>query len=399
MPADARRPLSRRVRGMLAVAVAGMAVTAAPALSQQAGPVCPPGRVAVADGCLAQARVSRDITRIVRRTMRSERLKAAVYRVQVGGRDVVTGAQGESMTGVPARPAMRWRIGSIAFPLLATVALQLQDEGIVDLDAPIARWRPELPDAGAVTLRMLLNQTSGYQDYVRYEPFITAVESFPFRQFTERELLRYSFARSPKCAPGSCWSYSHANFLIAQQILAQATGTPFGRLLERRVLRPAGLTRTVASATPQIPDPVLHAFTAERGTYEESTFWNPSWTTGRGGVLTSTVGDVVRAARVVGTGRLISPAAYAELVSPAASRFAPWTPERYYALGLFVDHGWLLQNPSFFGYAGAMGYLPERGIALAVTSTKLPGADVSANVSYTILTRIAAYLTPGAAPS
>lgn len=398
MPVAVRRPTSARIRWALSAAALALGLAAAPAVAQQPAPACPPPRVAVADTCLSQARVARDIGRIVRGTMRAQALKATIYSVRIDGRDVVTAAQGESMTGVPATPAMRWRIGSIGFPLLATLALRLQDEGVVDLDEPIARWRPELPNADAVTLRMLLNQTAGYQDYVKYRPFIRAVESSPFRAFTERQLLAYTFARAPECAPGRCWVYSHANFLIAQQILAEATGTPFATLMERRVLRPAGLRRTVASTTPQIPEPVLHAFTEERGTYEESTFWNPSWTTGRGAVLTSTIGDVVRAAAVVGTGRLISPQAYAELIAPTTSRFAPWSADRFYGLGLFVNDSWILQNPSFFGYAGAMGYLPERRIAIAVTSTKLPGAEVGANISDTILTRIAGYLVPGTAP-
>jgi D-alanyl-D-alanine carboxypeptidase len=62
--------------------------------------------------------------------------------------------------------------------------------------------------------------------------------------------------------------------------------------------------------------------------------------------------------------------------------------------GDLLDRSWLIQNPSFSGYAGAFGYLPSRRISIAATSTQLPGADVDANVSSMILERIAAYLTP-----
>jgi CubicO group peptidase (beta-lactamase class C family) len=108
------------------------------------------------------------------------------------------------MTGVPATPAMNWRIGSITFPLLATLALKLQDDGVVDLDAPIARWRPKLPEADRVTLRMLLNGTSGYQDYVTDPLFLRTIAAAPFRQFTDAELIGYAFRRRPQCAPGTC---------------------------------------------------------------------------------------------------------------------------------------------------------------------------------------------------
>jgi D-alanyl-D-alanine carboxypeptidase len=287
------------------------------------------------DACVTKAQVARGVTSIVRRTMRAQKQKAVIYSVRVGGTHVVTAAEGESTTGVPATPAMHWRIGSMGFPLLATLALRLQEDGVVDLDVLIARWQPQLPNADRVTLRHLLNGTAGYPDYVSDPRFLKVLAASPFRQFTDAELRAFAFRRRPQCAPGDCWNYSHANFVIAEQILAQATGTPFAALLQRRVLRPAGLRQTRSSTTPQIPSPVLHAFTSQDGVYQESTFWNPSWTTGRGAVLTSTIGDVVRIAEVIGSGRLLPPAAYAELVAPTTTTLAPWSQRNYYGLGIF----------------------------------------------------------------
>ncbi len=390
----------RRVRWLVPLLAAlALAPAAGPAAGQAAPPPdCAPPAVARDDECVASARVARDVTAIVRRTMRAQRQKAVVYSVRVGGRDVVTSAEGESMTGVPATPAMNWRIGSMAFALLWTLALQLQEDGVVDLDQPIARWRPELPSADRVTLRMLLNGTSGYQDYVTDPRFLRALSAAPFRQWTDAQLLAYAFRRPPECAPGGCWNYSHANFVIAEGILAPAAGVPFATLLRQRILRPAGLRHTRSVSTPQIASPVLHAFTTQGGVYQESTFWNPSWTTGRGAVLTSTVRDVVRIAALVGSGRLLSPASYAQLVAPTTAAFAPWSDRNYYGLGVFSINGWLVQNPSFSGYAGAMGYLPGRRISIAVTSTQRQGADPDANVASTILERIGAYLAPGTPP-
>ncbi len=186
--------------------------------------------------------------------------------------------------------------------------------------------------------------------------------------------------------------------MIAEEILAQATRTPFATLLERRILRPAGLRHTRSSTTPEIPSPALHAFTTQDGVYQESTFWNPSWTTGRGAVLTSTIGDAVRAAGVVGSGRLLSPASFAQLVAPTTQTFTPWSTRNWYGLGIFSINSWLIQNPSFSGYAGAVGYLPSRRISIAVTTTQLAGANVDANVANTILEKVATYLAPESPP-
>ena len=93
-------------------------------------------------------------------------LKAVIVRVTIDGREVVTEALGESMTGVPATTDMHFRNGAVAFTYMATLVLQLVDQGVVRLDDPLATWLPELPDADRVTLRMLVNMTAGYPDYV-----------------------------------------------------------------------------------------------------------------------------------------------------------------------------------------------------------------------------------------
>jgi D-alanyl-D-alanine carboxypeptidase len=390
--------LRRGCWSALALAVVAVALASTPAAGQGTARGCPAGQVARGDACLSTAVVAKRVKAIVRRTMRAEKLKAVLYGVRVGDRTVAIRAEGESMTGVPARTDMRFRNGAVAISYLGTLALQLQEDGLLDLDAPISRWYPALPNADRVTPRMLLLGTSGYRDYVGYRPFNTAFYDDPFGHWTPPELIRLALARPPACAPGECWTYSHANFVILGEVLSRAAGAPLATLLQRRILRPAGLRHTTSSQTAEIPGPVLHAFTRERGSYEESTFWNPSWTLARGAIQTSTIGDVLRSASVIGSGRLLSPASYRAFTAPATAGLDPWSRDFYYALGIVSDNGWLTQQPSFAGYFGAMGYQPERRIAIAVASTKLEGAESDPNFSAAIYRRIAAYLAPGAAP-
>jgi D-alanyl-D-alanine carboxypeptidase len=186
--------------------------------------------------------------------------------------------------------------------------------------------------------------------------------------------------------------------VILGEVLSRAAGTPLATLMQRRILRPAGLRHTTSSETAEIPAPVLHAFTRERGTHEESTFWDPSFSIARGAVQTSTIGDLVRSAAVIGSGRLLSPGSYRDFTAPATVGLAPWSADSYYGLGIVSDHGWLNRTPSFFGYFGVMSYQPERRIAIAVASTKLEGAESDPNFSAAIYRRITAYLAPGEAP-
>jgi hypothetical protein len=96
-------PAPSRAPGGSPPLFAAVAIAAAPAGGQEAPPPeCVASKVARGDACVAKAQVARDVTAIVRRTMRAQKQKAVIYRVRVDGRGVVTAAQGESMTGLPA---------------------------------------------------------------------------------------------------------------------------------------------------------------------------------------------------------------------------------------------------------------------------------------------------------
>src|SRR4029077_20073985 len=100
------------------------------------------------------------VMRIVRDTMAQAHLKAAIVRVTVDGKEVVTQAVGESMTGVPANTAMHFRNGAVAISYVATLLLKLVDEKKVSLDDKLSKWLPEIPHADRVTLGQLAQMTS-----------------------------------------------------------------------------------------------------------------------------------------------------------------------------------------------------------------------------------------------
>jgi D-alanyl-D-alanine carboxypeptidase len=83
-------------------------------------------------------------------------------------------------------------------------------------------------------------------------------------------------------------------------------------------------------------------------------------------------------------------------LAPLTAQFEPWTENRYYAFGVFVDNGWIVQNPSFAGYAATMTYLPSRKLAVAVSVTAREKSSLSGNLSTSVMKDIAAYLAPEA---
>jgi CubicO group peptidase (beta-lactamase class C family) len=357
---------------------------------------CPAGQIALESGCADAALTADQVRGVVRDAMAELDLRSAIVSVSVGDTPVLTQAWGESAPGQPATVDMHWRTGAIAIAYLSTALLQLQDQGVLSIDDKLSRWLPDYPRANDITLAMLANSSSGYADYVNLD--VLPLYDDVHRQWTQDELIQAALSQPMKCAPGTCFAYSHANFVILGRVMAMASGKPVADLIRTGILEPLGMRDTRSDSTAFIPAPVLHAFSAERGQYEDSTDWSPSWTLAEGAIMTSTIPDVMRSAAAIATGRLISPEAYAQLLDPRTAAFSPRGMARYYGLGIFVSNGWLLQNPYFFGYSGVMAYLPAQKIAIAVTSTLGPRASPDGNMSESLFQRIAQRLAPSRLP-
>jgi CubicO group peptidase (beta-lactamase class C family) len=180
--------------------------------------------------------------------------------------------------------------------------------------------------------------------------------------------------------------------------LQTITDKPMAILMKEHVLDPLGLHETDSSSTAVIRPPVLHAFDSERGLYEESTFWNPSWTTASGVIMTSNIEDVRKSAIAVGKGTLLSPASHEEQIAPVSLISPPGQPKGYYGMGVFLVNSWVVQNPLFFGYNALMAYLPSKKIAIAVTTTLGEKSSPSTNYSTLIFQSIGKYLAPDHPP-
>lgn len=397
--------------------VCALAMVAA-GCSSSAKPPIPSGPGVSADPAKAAA-----VLKIVRDTMTQAHLKAALVRVTVDGKEILTQGLGESMTGVPAMPSDFFRNGAVAISYVATLLLELVDEKKVSLDDKLATWLPDIPNADRVTLGQLAQMTSGYRDYVLGNPgFDAALDADPFRQWTPQELLGYAVNKPLLYEPGTNWNYAHTNYVLLGLALEKATGEGMPKLLQDKVLGPLALINTANSYTPQIPVPTLHTFTSERratlkipaGTpfYEESTFWNPSWTITHGAIQTTNIYDLEATAVGIGSGKLLSPESYKAMVStdlrghttalPGCATCAAQDEMYTYGLGIVISGNWLLQNPMFAGQAAVEAYLPSKKIAIAVAVTYRPEAFDDRgdyrNEAETLFRRIGAELAPDDAP-
>jgi CubicO group peptidase (beta-lactamase class C family) len=340
----------------------------------------------------------RAVARAVRVLMHRYPLRSVVYGVWINGRRLITGALGESQPGVAASTADHFRIGNTTESFTTTLLLQLVDERRVRLDDPLSRWLPRLPHARQVTLGMLARSITGYADYVTTDRFARLFSANPFRFWRVPELLRLGFSRPSLFAPGKSWAFSDTNFVLLGEVLRRVAGESVDRLVRQKILSGLGLDQTAMRSDSYIPAPVMHAYSSERGLYEESTTWSPSWATYTGN-MTSTLTDMGRWATALGTGSLLSARSHALQVGPQNVGLGPLTAKRYYGMGLAVTNGWIATNPQLLGYNGVVSYLPSKRIAVVVFTTQGLRGKPSVAYASAVYNRIGALLVPKRPPN
>ncbi len=219
------------------------------------------------------------------------------------GRRVSTTAVGvaDIATGRALRADDQFEIGSNTKTFTATLILQLVDQKAVTLDAPVSKYLPGVvPNGDNITVRMLLNHTSGLFNYTSDPKVLSTMQNDPQHNWTEQELLAAAFAHPPTFAPGKGWSYSNTNYTLLGMIAQKLTGSSLADLVRNRIARPLGLKHTYYAnprATNTGPGYAHgYAITFADGTpkYTDYTGGNIGGWAGAAGAVISTAGDLSR---------------------------------------------------------------------------------------------------------
>ncbi|MGW0194294.1 serine hydrolase domain-containing protein [Nonomuraea sp. NPDC003201] len=260
------------------------------------------------------------------------------------------GSAGVRKLGESAKPPTngRYWIGSTTKTFMATVVLQLVAEGRVGLDASVAGYLPGLGLDPRITVRMMLQHTSGLFNYTgdAYDDGVW-VPGLPsvgkdwvdnrFKSYKPEELVRFALSKPAKFAPGTSWGYANTNYTLALLLIEKVTGRPYAEEMQRRILGPLRLTGTsVPGNRPDLPGPHAHGYYR----YEDAGQWkvvdvtrqNPSLLAGAGNMI-STTKDVQTFMSALVSGRLLPAALLTEMRTPdprSAGLFGS------YGLGLYV---------------------------------------------------------------
>jgi D-alanyl-D-alanine carboxypeptidase len=237
-------------------------------------------------------------------------------RIDDGHRVAITVA-GFADTATRRRLADRdqFEIGSNTKTFMSTLALQLVDRGRLRLDAPVARYLPGVvPNGENITVRMLLNHTSGLFSYTADPDFFTQMEQDPQRVWTEKDLLDVAFKHEPNFAPGTSWSYSNTNYTLIGMILQKLTGKSLPDLVQQRIARPLGLKHTyfadprATNTGPGYAHGYAVSYAGTRPTYTDTSGWPIGGWGGAAGAIISNSTDLSRFFSAVLGGKLFSQA-------------------------------------------------------------------------------------------
>lgn len=215
----------------------------------------------------------------------------AIVTLRRGSRTtVLTSGVAEVDSGRAPRARDHMRIASVAKAFSGAVALRLVADGKLDLDDTIGRVLPGLPDAwSAVTVRQMLNHTSGLPDYTQSGGFRRQFESDPGGYVSPRKIIGWVRTDPLVFEAGSRYEYSNTDNIVVGLMAEKVSGRSYARLLERDVFEPLRLRRTSFPVTPALPRPFIHGYVVDDGATPEdvSTLLNPSGAWASGGIVST----------------------------------------------------------------------------------------------------------------
>ena len=313
----------------------------------------------------------------------------AAVSVTIPGKGTWTKSFGVSdrATGTPMSAENHTRIGSVTKTMTAAVVLQLVDEGLVKLDEPIATYLQGVPNGEMITVRQLLNMTSGLANTTESDAFNQSLDADTTKTFSVREVLQYAFDEPPLFAPGAQFYYTNTNYDLLGELAEKVTGVGLPELFTTRLFQPLGMTESSLPALDDnsLPQPFTHGYnygtnvqandalkavlagntagaqvTVPAGTEpRDSTNDTASYAWASGAAI-STLGDLAIWATELGTGTLLDPK-----TQQGRLDFS----KQDYGLGVRqAAGGWVGHNGATPGYQTWVGYQPKTGATVIVVA-------------------------------
>jgi CubicO group peptidase (beta-lactamase class C family) len=274
-------------------------------------------------------------------------------------------------TRAPLKADDRFQIGSITKTFVATTVLQLVQEGKLSLDDKLTKLLPDrvtknIPNAANITLKQLLQHTSGIADYT--DVLFTQAATNPgvfLQEWQPEELVGLINGVPPLVNPGEAWRYSSTNFILAGLIIEETTGKTIGREIRDRILTPLGLKNTFFATEETVTGGVVSGYWDfdRDGRLNDITGASLSWA-GAAGAMVSNTQDLDTFARNLFKGNLLKPEILAQMLTTVPTN----EPDNYSSYGLGVgtiestNRLWYIHRGQTLGYRSNMWYEPKEDL-------------------------------------
>ncbi|MDH3492052.1 MAG: beta-lactamase family protein [Acidobacteriota bacterium] len=282
--------------------------------------------------------------------------------------------------------------GSVGKTWVAAVAMQQAAKGELDLDAKISKylgkeaWFKRLPNANNITVRQLMNHTSGLVRYEFNPQFIEDLKKDPYKVWKPEEQIAYLFDTKAEFEAGRGWDYSDTNYIVLGMIIERIAGKSYYELAETRLLKPLKLSRTIPQTGPVLPGLIPgyagaeNPFGGEDEILKDGKFvFNPQFEWTGGGMVSNSI-DLSRWAKMMYEGRAFDRKMLPQFLDGVPAKLGPGSK---YGLGVIIREtkvGTTYGHSGFFpGYVTDMMYLPEHKIAVAIQVNSSVFKDIGRN--------------------
>jgi CubicO group peptidase (beta-lactamase class C family) len=268
----------------------------------------------------------------------------------------------------PMQATEELHIGSITKQFTAAAVLQLREAGLIDIDRTLASYLPDYAFDPRITVRMLLNQVSGLQDYLDFP----SLQQYAASGAPQSTVLSAIVQTSLNFAPGTAHQYSNSNYYILGSIIEAVSSQTYQDYLASNVLTPAGLSNTFYVQ----PSVVASGYApTQTGVLQVATLPHPS-AYFSAGQLWSNVQDLALWDAALSSGKVIPQAAFNDMLTPAAVPYFGYPEASNYGMGWLLHtpvsgHPFVWHNGGSTAYMSFNGLLTDSGFSVTVLANAI----------------------------
>ena len=259
-----------------------------------------------------------------------------------------------------------YRIGSISKNFMATTVLHLVDRNILSLNDNIEMWLDStlfnnIPYGNQMTIRNLLNHTSGLYNYVYDSAFAVNLRTNPNAFFTTDSLINIALSHPPEFIPNTNWKYTNTGFVILTKIIESATGVTYQQYATDSILTPLGINSSYYPDTNIILENHMRCYADydNNNILEDYTDVTTTWAVGAAEIV-SKLDDQLMYFNALIDENIISPSAYNEMITPL-----PTNSTSSYGLGIYTVDSTMIGHGGIYFNTSGLWYLVDLNVIVA----------------------------------